>query len=85
MPLVKLVTSIICLKIFLNSQKPYAEPLRTDQLALLPVTQRFAVLEEGDVVQVTRTEVNIIDASGKDVEREIGVSNISSDATGKAG
>jgi glucosamine--fructose-6-phosphate aminotransferase (isomerizing) len=57
----------------------------SDQLALLPVTQRFAVLEEGDVAQVTRTDVNIIDASGKDVEREIEVSNISSDATGKAG
>jgi glucosamine--fructose-6-phosphate aminotransferase (isomerizing) len=57
----------------------------SDQLALLPVTQRFAVLEEGDVAQVTRTEVNIIDASGKDVEREIELSNISSDATGKAG
>jgi glucosamine--fructose-6-phosphate aminotransferase (isomerizing) len=57
----------------------------SDQLALLPVTQRFAVLEEGDVAQVTRTEVNIIDASGKNVEREIELSNISSDATGKAG
>ena len=57
----------------------------SDQLALLPVTQSFAVLEEGDVAQVTKTEVNIIDASGNDVERKIKVSNISTDTTGKAG
>ena len=57
----------------------------SDQLALLPVTQSFAVLEEGDVAQVTKTEVNIIDASGNNVERKIKVSNISTDTTGKAG
>ena len=57
----------------------------SDQLALLPVTQSFAVLEEGDVAQVTKTDVNIIDASGNDVERKIKVSNISTDTTGKAG
>ena len=57
----------------------------SDQLALLPVTQSFTVLEEGDVAQVTKTEVNIIDASGNDVERKIKVSNISTDTTGKAG
>lgn len=57
----------------------------SDQLALLPVTQSFAVLEEGDVAQVTKTEVNIIDASGNDVERKVKVSNISTDTTGKAG
>jgi glucosamine--fructose-6-phosphate aminotransferase (isomerizing) len=57
----------------------------SDQLALLPVTQRFAVLEEGDVATVTKDEVSIIDASGKEVERAIEISDISNDATGKAG
>jgi glucosamine--fructose-6-phosphate aminotransferase (isomerizing) len=57
----------------------------SDQLALLPVTQRFAVLEEGDVASVTKTEVNIIDNSGKEVERLIETSTISADSTGKAG
>ena len=57
----------------------------SDQLALLPVTQRFAVLEEGDVATVTKDEVSIIDASGKEVERAIEISDISTDATGKAG
>jgi glucosamine--fructose-6-phosphate aminotransferase (isomerizing) len=57
----------------------------SDQLALLPVTQRFAVLEEGDVATVTKGEVSIIDASGKEAERAIETSDISTDATGKAG
>ena len=57
----------------------------SDQLALLPVTQRFAVLEEGDVAAMTKDEVRIIDASGQEVEREIETSDISTDAAGKAG
>ena len=57
----------------------------SDQLALLPVTQRFAVLDEGDVATVTKDAVSIIDASGKEVERVIETSDISTDATGKAG
>ena len=57
----------------------------SDQLALLPVTQRFSVLEEGDVATLTKDEVSIVDASGKEVERPIETSDISNDATGKAG
>jgi glucosamine--fructose-6-phosphate aminotransferase (isomerizing) len=57
----------------------------SDQLALLPVTQRFAVLEEGDVATVTKDEVSIIDASGQEVQREIETSDIPTDAAGKAG
>jgi glucosamine--fructose-6-phosphate aminotransferase (isomerizing) len=57
----------------------------SDQLALLPVTQRFAVLEEGDVAAVTKDEVSIVDVAGKEVERAIEASDISTDATGKAG
>jgi glucosamine--fructose-6-phosphate aminotransferase (isomerizing) len=57
----------------------------SDQLALLPVTRRFAVLEEGDVAQITRNTVNIIDASGESVTRPIEESDIATDAVGKAG
>ena len=57
----------------------------SDQLALLPVTRRFAVLEEGDVAQVTKEAVNIIDASGEPVRRTIEESDITADAGGKAG
>jgi glucosamine--fructose-6-phosphate aminotransferase (isomerizing) len=57
----------------------------SDQLALLPVTRRFAVLEEGDVAQITRDTVDIIDASGESVIRPIEESDIATDAVGKAG
>ena len=39
----------------------------SDQLALLPVTRRFIFLEEGDVAEITRDEVNIYDAEGNAV------------------
>ena len=57
----------------------------SDQLALLPVTRRFAVLEEGDVAQITRDTVKIIDDSGESVTRPIEESDIATDAVGKAG
>ncbi|WP_298444624.1 glutamine--fructose-6-phosphate transaminase (isomerizing) [uncultured Ferrimonas sp.] len=55
----------------------------SDQLALLPVTRRFAFLEEGDVAEVTRREVNIFDIDGNAVERDITESNVSHDAGDK--
>jgi len=57
----------------------------SDQLALLLVTRRFAVLEEGDVAQITKESVIIIDASGEPVSRPIEESDITADAGGKAG
>ena len=33
--------------------------IASDMLALLPVTRKFAFLEEGDVAEVTRFEVNV--------------------------
>jgi len=45
--------------------------IASDQLALLPVTTRFMFLEEGDVAQISRTEINMLDATGKPVTREI--------------
>jgi glucosamine--fructose-6-phosphate aminotransferase (isomerizing) len=55
----------------------------SDQLALLPVTRRFIFLEEGDVAEITRNEVNIYDANGEPVEREVQESNVSHDAGDK--
>jgi len=43
--------------------------IASDQLALLPVTRRFMFLEEGDVAEVKRREVNVFDKTGKPVER----------------
>ena len=55
----------------------------SDQLALLPVTRTFAFLEEGDVAEVTRTEVNIFDLNGDPVEREAKESEVTHDAGDK--
>lgn len=55
----------------------------SDQLALLPVTRSFAFLEEGDVAEVTRREVNIFDVDGNAVEREVKESEVTHDAGDK--
>ncbi|MEM9172925.1 MAG: glutamine--fructose-6-phosphate transaminase (isomerizing) [Pseudomonadota bacterium] len=51
--------------------------------ALLPVTQRFIYLEQGDLAEITRTEVRIFDADGNAVEREIHETQITNDAAEK--
>ncbi|WP_372942046.1 glutamine--fructose-6-phosphate transaminase (isomerizing) [Shewanella sp.] len=55
----------------------------SDQLALLPVTRSFAFLEEGDVAEVTRREVNIFDVNGNAVKREVKESDVTHDAGDK--
>lgn len=55
----------------------------SDQLALLPVTRQFIYLEEGDVADINRTEIDIYDAEGNSVEREVVESDVSYDAGGK--
>ena len=57
--------------------------IASDQLALLPVTRSFIYLEEGDVARITRDTVEIFDADGNAVEREVIESNITQDASGK--
>ena len=39
--------------------------------ALLPVTQRFIYLEQGDLAEIRRDAVRIVDSNGNDVEREV--------------
>lgn len=51
--------------------------IASDVSALLPVTQSFIFLEEGDVAEITRETVNIYDASGDKVAREIKQSSLS--------
>lgn len=55
----------------------------SDQLALLPVTRQFIYLEEGDVADINRTEIDIYDSEDKAVEREVVESDVSYDAGGK--
>ena len=55
----------------------------SDVAALLPVTRRFIFLEEGDVAEVRRTAVRIIDRNGAPVERAVRESELSADAAEK--
>ena len=57
--------------------------LASDQLALLNVTRRFMYLEEGDIAEITRRDINILDAQGNKVEREVTESNAELDAGDK--
>ena len=57
----------------------------SDIYALLPVTQRFVFLEEGDIAEVTRDAVDIYDSDGRRVTRPETLSNLSSEAADKGG
>ena len=57
--------------------------LASDQLALLSVTRRFIYLEEGDIAEITRRTVDIYDANGQKIEREVHESNLENDAAEK--
>jgi glutamine---fructose-6-phosphate transaminase (isomerizing) len=55
----------------------------SDVAALLAVTRRFVFLEEGDVAEIRRTAVRIINRDGNTVERPVRESALSADAAEK--
>ena len=55
----------------------------SDIAALLPQTRSFVFLEEGDVAEVTRKSVRILDRSGNAAERKVHQSELSADAADK--
>ncbi len=57
--------------------------IASDIAALLPVTQRFIFLEEGDVAEIKREELVIYDHAGRVVDRPVKVSQLTSDAVDK--
>ena len=57
--------------------------IASDMMALLPVTRRFSFLEEGDVAEVTRFDVNVYDQDGKAVNRQIKETEATNDAGDK--
>lgn len=59
--------------------------IASDQMALLPVTRRFMFLEEGDVAEISRTNIKVYDRTGALVEREIVESTVEHDAGDKSG
>ncbi|HTT08874.1 MAG TPA: glutamine--fructose-6-phosphate transaminase (isomerizing) [Gammaproteobacteria bacterium] len=59
--------------------------IASDVFALLPVTQRFIFLQEGDVADVSVDGVSIYDAAGKRVQRPENVSRLTADVMEKSG
>ena len=57
--------------------------IASDVAALLPVTQRFIFLEEGDVADLSRDSLTIYDSNGQVVEREVRTSELSVDAVSR--
>jgi glucosamine--fructose-6-phosphate aminotransferase (isomerizing) len=57
--------------------------IASDQLALLPVTRKFAFLEEGDVAEITRQSVQIFNIDNERVERETRETSVEHDAGDK--
>jgi len=55
----------------------------SDVAALLPVTRRFVFLEEGDVGEIRRKSVRILDREGNTVQRKVMLSELSADAAEK--
>jgi glucosamine--fructose-6-phosphate aminotransferase (isomerizing) len=55
----------------------------SDVAALLPVTRRFMFLEEGDVADIRRTSVKVLDKDGASADRPIRESELSADAAEK--
>jgi glutamine---fructose-6-phosphate transaminase (isomerizing) len=55
----------------------------SDVAALLPVTRKFQFLEEGDIADVRRGGIKVLDADGNSVVREIKLSELSAEAAEK--
>ncbi len=54
--------------------------IASDVAALLPVTQKFIFLEEGDIADITKDSLTIYNAEGELVERPIKISELNADA-----
>jgi len=55
----------------------------SDVAALLPVTRRFMFLAEGDVADIRRTSIKVLDKNGDKAERPVRESELSADAAEK--
>jgi glucosamine--fructose-6-phosphate aminotransferase (isomerizing) len=53
--------------------------IASDMSALIPVAQKYMVLEDGDLAKITQDSVEIFDAQGKAVEREVRISTLKDD------
>lgn len=60
-----------------------ANYIASDTLALLPVTQRFIYLEEGDIVDIQADSTAIYDAQGHPQRRKVHVSTLSQESVSR--
>lgn len=51
--------------------------IASDVFALLPVTQQFVFLEEGDLAEIRRDGITVYDGAGRQAEREVRTSQLS--------
>ena len=54
--------------------------IASDVTALLPVTQKFIILEEGDIAEITRDAIKVFDTSGNELERHAHQSELNTDS-----
>lgn len=59
--------------------------IASDVFALLPVTQQFIFLEDGDIADIRRNKLTIYDSELQIVERPLNVSELNADVADKAG
>ena len=59
--------------------------IASDVAALLPVTQRFIFLEEGDIADLTQDSLTIYDSTDERVERPVRKSELTADAVDRGG
>jgi glucosamine--fructose-6-phosphate aminotransferase (isomerizing) len=59
--------------------------IASDVQALLKETQEFIFLENGDIAEITRDAISILDHTGAPVQRESKISKLSADAVEKGG
>ena len=59
--------------------------IASDVAALLPVTRDFVYLEEGDIADIRRDRLQILDAQGGAVERPVKTSSLTADAAERGG
>ena len=59
--------------------------IASDVFALLPVTQQYIILEEGDIADIRKDRIRILDRERREVDRNITISELSGDAVDKSG
>ena len=59
--------------------------IASDIFALLPVTQKFIFLEDGDIADIRRDSVKIYDRNQQTVNRQVSISELSPELTEKLG